>query len=199
MHIVVVAHSLSREARTHHLHNNFLLLLQKPLFRRKKRASLHLSLSLSLFWGQKQSEKDIEKAYLFPSLPPEKIKKTEGSTQKKRKTKFFQHRLHGPKFSSDDDDARKQKRSPPLLTNNANVAWTSNSRRNNQTYFIVTTRAEERACGRDVGQTERVFRTREKEQISPFEIFSLSPSVFGHERASFAPKIPVRKALSFKR
>ena len=179
-------------SRTQHLHNSFLLYF----FDRKKRASLQ-----SLCFEGKNRAKKISKRRIFSlfSSTTRKDKKKQGRAPKKEKNKILPTPFARTKIFFDDDDARKQKRSPPLLTNNANVAWTSNSRRNNQTYFIVTARAEERACGRDVGQTERVFRTREKEQISPFEIFSLSPSVFGHERASFAPKIPVRKALSFKR
>jgi len=171
-------------SRTQHLHNSFLL-LQKPLFRPEEKS---LS-SISLFRGAKTERKRYRKGVSFPFSSAEKIKKNRGEHPKKRKTKFFQHRLHGPKFFSLMMMRANKNAPPPLLTNNANVAWTSNSRRNNQTYFIVTARAEERACGRDVGQTERVFRTerkREREQISPFKIFSPSFLLFfGHE--SFAP------------
>jgi len=173
----------------HHLHNSFILLLQKPLFRPEEKSLSSISLSVL---RAKTERKRYRKGVSFPSSlpPPEKIKKNRGERPKKReKTKFFQHRLHGPKFFSLMMMRANKNAPPPLLTNNANVAWTSNSRRNNQTYFIVTARAEERACGRDVGQTERVFRTerkREREQISPFKIFSPSFLLFfGHE--SFAP------------
>lgn len=168
-------------SRTQHLHNSFLLYF----FDRKKRASLQ-----SLCFEGKNRAKKISKRRIFSLLFSRKDKKKQrGERPKKRKTKFFQHRLHGPKFFSLMMMRANKNAPPPLLTNNANVAWTSNSRRNNQTYFIVTARAEERACGRDVGQTERVFRTerkREREQISPFKIFSPSFLLFfGHE--SFAP------------
>jgi hypothetical protein len=79
--------TLSRAARTHHhLHNNFLL-LQKPLFfGRKKRASLHLSLSLSVLRA-KTERKRYRKGVSFPSSLPQKIKKTEGRAPKKREKK----------------------------------------------------------------------------------------------------------------
>ena len=80
----------------HHLHNSFILLLQKPLFRPEEKSLSSISLSVL---RAKTERKRYRKGVSFPFSSAEKIKKNRGEHPKKRKTKFFQHRLHGPKFS----------------------------------------------------------------------------------------------------
>ena len=104
MHIVV-AHSLSRGENTSSSSQQLSSSPPKATFFDGRKEPLFISLSLSLSLSvlrAKTERKRYRKGVSFPSSLPaaEKIKKTEGRAPKKReKTKFFQHRLHGPKFS----------------------------------------------------------------------------------------------------
>ena len=89
MHIVVVAYSLSRGENASSSSQQLSSPPKATFFDgRKKRASLHLSLSLSLcFEGKNRARKRYRKGRIFSlfSSPPKKDKKNRGEHPKKRK------------------------------------------------------------------------------------------------------------------
>jgi len=98
----LLLHTLSRARREHIIFTTTFFFSSKSHFFDGRKEPLFIFLSLSLCFEGKNRAKKISKRRifsLFSSTTRKDKKKQRGEHPKKRKTKFFQHRLHGPKFS----------------------------------------------------------------------------------------------------